>query len=50
MPIYQVFQEGMLHLRTGVLMTGPKPFLISQSMPSEGSGVRISLNMMIPSG
>ena len=50
MLFYQDLQEGMQYLRTGVLMTGPKPFLMSQSMPSEGSGVRMSLNMMTPSG
>lgn len=34
----------------GVLMMGPKPFLMSHSIPIEGSGVRMSLNMMTPSG
>lgn len=40
----------LLHLRMGVLMIGPKPFLMSHSIPIDGSGVRMSLNMMTPSG
>ena len=39
-----------LHLRMGVLMIGPKPFWMSHSIPRDGSGVRMSLNMMTPSG
>ena len=37
-------------LRTGAAMTGPLPRTTSNSMPSAGSGVRMSLNMITPSG
>lgn len=38
------------YLLIGVEMAGPLPFRMSNSMPSTGRGVRISLNMMTPSG
>ncbi len=34
----------------GMEMAGPLPLTMSNSMPSTGSGVRMSLNMMTPSG
>mmetsp|Transcript_733 Transcript_733/g.2381 ORF Transcript_733/g.2381 Transcript_733/m.2381 type:complete len:290 (+) Transcript_733:470-1339(+) len=37
-------------VRTGVEMTGPLPLMTSNSTPRAGSGVRMSLNMMTPSG
>lgn len=40
----------MKHLLTGEAMTGPLPLTTSKSIPSAGSGVRMSLNMMTPSG
>ena len=39
-----------VHLEMGVWMTGPRPLMMSNSMPSAGRGVRMSLNMMTPSG
>lgn len=38
------------HLRMGAEMTGPLPLITSNSMPRAGRGVRMSLNMMTPSG
>ena len=37
-------------VRTGLEMIGPLPLTTSNSTPSAGSGVRMSLNMMTPSG
>ena len=37
-------------LRIGLGMSGPRFGTTSNSMPMAGSGVRISLNMMTPSG
>mmetsp|Transcript_11333 Transcript_11333/g.16888 ORF Transcript_11333/g.16888 Transcript_11333/m.16888 type:complete len:259 (+) Transcript_11333:577-1353(+) len=36
-------------VRISVLMTGPVPLITSKSMPSVGSGVRISENIIMPS-
>mmetsp|Transcript_25313 Transcript_25313/g.40491 ORF Transcript_25313/g.40491 Transcript_25313/m.40491 type:complete len:268 (+) Transcript_25313:221-1024(+) len=36
--------------RTGLEMSGPLPLMTSKSIPSAGRGVRMSLNMMTPSG
>jgi hypothetical protein len=38
------------HLRIGEEMTGPLPLTTSKSMPKAVNGVRMSLNMMTPSG
>lgn len=37
------------HLRMGTSILGPLPLITSNSMPSAGSGVRMSLNMITPS-
>ena len=42
--------EHLRHLRMGEAMTGPLPLMTSNSMPRAGSGVRMSLNMITPSG
>jgi hypothetical protein len=42
--------SGHAHLLTGEAIMGPLPLTTSNSMPSAGSGVRISLNMITPSG
>ncbi len=48
--VQQWRQVGRADLRMGDEITGPFPLITSNSMPSAGRGVRISLNMMTPSG
>lgn len=42
--------DGHAHLLTGEEMIGPLPLTTSNSIPRAGNGVRMSLNMITPSG
>lgn len=43
-------RPALPHLLMGLSMRGPLPLMTSNSMPSAGSGVRMSENMITPSG